>query len=508
MPVADMDDRRGVDQALGRILDAATLGDAVQRLRDFFVGQLDFDGTSGTIPLHKPDLPSEAILIARRESIPVVAVALPRAERVLRTHIQDALGELRNPLGREVLLVITDESRDYWHFVYPSYQGDREILRRMVIQSGQPRRTVVERLAGIFDDARTFDLRKALDNAYDVEAVTTRFFKEYGEIFHDVMDRIEGLPESGDRRLFVQRLFNRLMFIAFVQRKGWLRFNGDKDYLDALWRDYQKKRTAEENFYQNRLWLLFTAGLNTPNSVNIVGAKRDAWLESVVGDVPYLNGGLFDPDKNKADGKIAVPDECIDAILNGLFKRFNFTVTESTPWDVEVAVDPEMLGKVFEKLVTGRHETGSYYTPKPVVGFMCREALKGYLQTSCPGETAAAVERFVDDVKHDATGLKNPEAVLDALRRITVCDPACGSGAYLLGMLHELLDLRHALFTTQHLDPISAYHRKREIIQNSVYGVDKDGFAVNIACLRLWLSLVVEFDGEVKHLRTYSPAGR
>jgi type I restriction-modification system DNA methylase subunit len=170
-----------------------------------------------------------------------------------------------------------------------------------------------------------------------------------------------------------------------------------------------------------------------------------------------------------------------------------FTVTESTPLDVEVAVDPEMLGRIFEELVTGRHESGSYYTPKPIVSFMCREALKGYLETNAAGESKEAIERFVE--KHEPDDLRNAESVLDALRRVKVCDPACGSGAYLLGMLHELLDLRAALFQSRRLDSLSVYQRKLEIIQTNVYGVDIDPFAVNIARLRLWLSLAVDFEG-------------
>src|SRR5216117_4527981 len=101
-------------------------------------------------------------------------------------------------------------------------------------------------------------------------------------------------------------------------------------------------------------------------------------------------------DDDDKDTSIAIPDKAINSVLHDLFDRFNFTVTESTPLDVEVAVDPEMLGKVFEELVTGRHETGSYYTPKPIVSFMCREALKGYLQTKLPGEALTAIEQFVD----------------------------------------------------------------------------------------------------------------
>jgi hypothetical protein len=134
-----------------------------------------------------------------------------------------------------------------------------------------------------------------------------------------------------------------------------------------------------------------------------------------------------------------------------------------------------------------------YYTPKPIVSFMCREALKGYLESKAATESKQAIERFVD--KHEPADLKDAEHVLDALRTVKVCDPACGSGAYLLGMLHELLDLRAALFQTRKLDAKSVYDRKLEIIQSNIYGVDLDQFAVNIARLRLWLSLAVDYEG-------------
>jgi hypothetical protein len=209
------------------------------------------------------------------------------------------------------------------------------------------------------------------------------------------------------------------------------------------------------------------------------------------GEVPFLNGGLFDlEDEYDVREKASVPNDAFAAILE-LFERYNFTVTESTPFDIEVAVDPEMLGKVFEKLVTGRHETGSYYTPGPVVAFMCREALKHYLAPVVRDE--AAIAAFVDE--NDPTKLTDPEAVLNALRSVKVCDPACGSGAYLLGMMKELLRLREALFAVHGLDDVTVYRRKLEIIQNNLYGVDIDLFAVNIAKLRLWLSLAVDFQG-------------
>ena len=171
--------------------------------------------------------------------------------------------------------------------------------------------------------------------------------------------------------MFTQTLFNRLMFLRFMERKGWLTFGGRKDYLRALYA--AARLSAKKSFYKGRLCPLFFEGLAVEGK-----QQTDAY-----GCVPYLNGGLFE--RSELDKQVTdLPDEVFAGILGdehagGLFYRYNFTVEESTPLDIEVAVDPEMLGKVFEELVTGRHESGSYYTPRPVVSFMCREALKGYL---------------------------------------------------------------------------------------------------------------------------------
>ncbi len=326
--------------------------------------------------------------------------------------------------------------------------------------------------------------------AFDVEAVTQKFFEEYGGIFKQVERQVRGVPgdkENPDaRRLYVQRLFNRLMFLYFVQKKGWLEFEGDKNYLRAL---YEAPLGEGQDFLKDRLHWAFFAGLNYPGDQP--ASDDDENLRRLRGNVPFLNGGLFDLEADGSDerGQVTIPHGTFDAILT-LFERYNFTVEESTPLDVQVAVDPEMLGKVFEELVTGRHETGSYYTPRPVVAFMCREALKGYLSAY---DSREAIARFVDG--DDASQLKNPEALLDALRRVRVCDPACGSGAYLLGMMQELMRLRHALLRDHRIDAETTYRKKLEIIQRNLYGADIDRFAANIAMLRLWLTLVIEYDG-------------
>lgn len=308
------------------------------------------------------------------------------------------------------------------------------------------------------------------DQAFDVEAVTRLFFKEYRRIFEQIEGSVTELAEDA-RRLFIQKLFNRLIFIVFLERKGWLRFGERTDYLQALWDDYQqrgKQNNPQANFYWDRLHPLFLSGLNNPQ--NLMAINQGGYLQSIIGTVPYLNGGQFEAEDDDNNRNIRMPDALFAMTIDALFYRYNFTIAESTPLDLEVAVDPEMLGKIFEELVTGRHETGSYYTPKPIVSFMCREALKGFLQTTVD-EPPATIARFVDE--DDASGLRNPETVLEALRRVTVCDPACGSGAYLLGMLQELLSLRASLFTAKNVDARSVYQRKLEIIQNNIYGVDK-----------------------------------
>ncbi len=406
------------------------------------------------------------------------------------------------------LFLFSNRDQTHWHFLNVRYEKDgdthaRRVHRRITVGPYERLRTATERISMLDIASLTHDLfgisplviQRRHDEAFDVEAVTKDFFRAYRAIFEQAEALITGV-EGDARRLFTQRLFNRLLFLVFLERKGWLTFSQSYEYLLALWKAHQQEKAGDEstNFYRDRLQPLFFAGLNTPNEVNVVAIRRDGFLQTRIGQVPYLNGGLFEEDELDRDPNIQVPDEALAPAIHDLFYRYNFTVTESTPLDIEVAVDPEMLGKIFEELVTGRHETGSYYTPKPVVAFMGQEALKGYLETACTGESQKAIAAFVEE--REAASLKNPERVLEALRTVKICDPACGSGAYLLGMLHELLDLRAALFAARQIDPLTAYQRKLEIIQNNLYGVDLDPFAVNIARLRLWLSLIVEFEGE------------
>jgi TaqI-like C-terminal specificity domain/Eco57I restriction-modification methylase len=491
MSTSNMQEVFHIDRHVRDLLEARDEGAAVIALRKLFVEELDFQTRAGTIALHGAELPPNATRVAERDGVQVVAVRLTTQGRVLVRNIREALKQIRETLNGDILLAAGNAHGGEWHLVYPSLRGEKEILRRIVLTRGQPHRTVVTQLAKAYDQARRGDLRAALESVYDVEAVTKDFFREYSRVFRHAESLITGLPDDNDRRLFCQTLFNRLMFIYFLQRKGWLTFKGSADYLHALWNDTIQRG---ENFYESRLRLLFFVSLSSPRNEKYDMAR--SFAEEKTGKVPFLNGGLFSEDRLDKVSDVSVPNEAIEPLLNEIFQRFNFTISESTPYDVQVAVDPEMLGKVFEELVTGRHDTGSYYTPRPIVSFMCRGALKGYLQTQVPELTDEAVSRYVDD--NDVSGITQHQAtrILNALELITVVDPACGSGAYLLGMMQELLECEIALYNPQLLSGArSLYDMKLRIIERNVYGVDIDLFAVNIAMLRLWLSLIIEYEG-------------
>ncbi len=330
---------------------------------------------------------------------------------------------------------------------------------------------------------------EAVHSAFSVQPVTEAFFKYYKAAYDDAVALLAPQLGQQDAEQFTQTLFNRLLFVQFVSRKGWLKFNGDTDYLNALWHDYQTT-PSETNFYRGRLSTLFFAGLNNPQSQNL-----SAGVQPLIGDVPFLNGGLFEETDLDRSAVNAVPDEAVAPLLTDLFNRYNFTVTEATPLDTEVAVDPEMLGKLFEETVNERHSNGAYYTPRPVVAFMCREAIKGYLSgKGIAGLDDAKIADLVDQRNPDAITPQQALEIANAVSGMKAVDPACGSGAFLLGMLQEILALNDSLFRAGHTAE-SLYDQKLGIITDNIYGVDKDVLAVSTAMLRLWLSLAVDFDG-------------
>lgn len=416
----------------------------------------------------------------------------------LRRVLRGLVNNRRNPShlpawDRDDLLFICTYRWTHYaivHFEQPQGHGRAARLATFGWNPDSPNRTLIEHnlphltWPGDPPDAEAW--RRQWLRAFDKEKLTDEYFRKLVSIFDEALvseiQKSPGMKDAETARAAALILMNRLLFLSFIQRKGWL--DGKTDYLIRAFEAHRAKPKSR-SFYADVLHPLFLA-LSLPRR------DRESALGSIEASrlrgIPFLNGGLFEPQASFTSGDLHVTNATFARLFDELLERYNFTVTEDTDLDIEVAVDPEMLGKIFEELVTGRHETGAYYTPKPIVAFMCREALKGYLGGG------ASIERFVDE--REPEGLIDPEAVLEKLKAIRVCDPACGSGAYLVGMLHELLDLRRCLFTAHRIDPVTDYQRKLKTIQDCLYGVDIDPTAVNLARLRLWLTLAVDFEGE------------
>ncbi|MPY67185.1 hypothetical protein F8S09_10845 [Deinococcus sp. SDU3-2] len=346
-------------------------------------------------------------------------------------------------------------------------------------------------------------------DAFNVERVTRRFFETYRRLFRHVRDVIraenpgarigpyERSTTHDDPTLhaFTQRLLGRLLFLYFIQKKGWL--SGQGDYITRLYED--TVAAPGGNFYRDGLEVLYFATLNTPQ-------PRTGGLP---GDIPYLNGSLFEreyPDTTVLN----LPNRLFDPAWAGdgaedpggilhVLNNFNFTVGESAALEQDISLDPEMLGKVFENLMEEEEaaQSGTFYTPRSVVQFMAEETLTRFLadQTGLPQERLLPLTAN-DSEAHD---LSTPEAraLKDALADVRVLDPAVGTASMLVGMLSAMIRIRRSLEARILNTPIpegspAIAEWKREYIQHCLYGVDIKHEAIEIARLRLWLSLVVD----------------
>ena len=385
-----------------------------------------------------------------------------------------------------------------------------------------------------------------LESAFNVEVVTKDFFEKYKKLFLDTKEALDKIvakdekikadfqEKNIDTADFAKKLLGQIVFLYFLQKKGWFGVTrdavwgtGPKNFLRLL---FEKMIADYKNFFNDILEPLFYEAL---------AKERDKDFYSRFNcKIPFLNGGLFDPisDYDWVHTDILLPDDLfsnhvrtkegdIGTGILDIFDRYNFTVKEDEPLEKEVAVDPEMLGKVFENLleVKNRKSKGTYYTPREIVHYMCQESLVNYLTT----ETDSKVKR--DDietlirvgetaVEHDSRVVahgeetetykfklpqsirKNASLIDESLEKIRACDPAVGSGAFLVGMMTEVIRARNTLSSYLPKNNRSIYSFKRHAIQNCLYGVDIDPGAVEIAKLRLWLSLVVD-EEDIKQIK-------
>ncbi|WP_373775420.1 Eco57I restriction-modification methylase domain-containing protein [Porphyromonas loveana] len=419
----------------------------------------------------------------------------------------------------DAALVVFD-SDDHWRLSFIcDIKGEATSPKRYTYVFGDNDslyKTPVERFDFLQKKGISFE---NLKEAFSVEALSKEFFDKYRKHYADFVEYITGkqyvkstkgwiekqthephpqLQEQffGDEkrvRDYIKKLLGRIVFLHYLQRKGWLGVpqnkswgEGDTDFMRHLFEYATEEQRAD--FIEEILEPLFYDALNTNRGSD--GDLFDTQVEfPKVGTslrIPYLNGGLFEADEND---KLTVqfPSVYFKNLLD-FFSQYNFTIDENDPSDAQVGVDPEMLGRIFESLLEDNKDKGAFYTPKEIVQYMCRESLIAYLQTDQREEDKDCIRQFV--LTHDAVLLGDLKGDINQrLCDVKICDPAIGSGAFPMGLLRELFFCRSAI------NPNivgNATNIKRHIIQNNIYGVDIERGAVDIARLRFWLSLIVD----------------
>ncbi len=361
-------------------------------------------------------------------------------------------------------------------------------LQKLWLDPTAPRRSELDILAGLAVNgaASPSDLAIAHTRALDREGITRRFFAEFRRRRAELAAGLTGLqPEAEQDRLDLALiLLSRLLFLYFIQRKGWLA--GDTAYLRHL---YEAALADGVPFHRRRLKHLFFGALNRP-------PQQRGKYARLLGELPYLNGGLFErqPLERRYSG-LDIPDECFAPIYYDFLDKYQFTLREDQPADQDVAVDPEMLGKVFEGLMAGsqRGSTGAFFTPRPLVERLVDGALTAYFTRVSDCDPALIEELLAGGLPEIDPSLR--ASLATHVRAIRVLDPAVGSGAFLLAVLQRLERLRDALEGGPS-NSFDRFERRQRIIQSNLHGVDLNGAAVRLCELRLWLALVVDVEVE------------
>ena len=382
--------------------------------------------------------------------------------------------------------------------------------------------------------------------AFSVEALSKRFFDDYKKqytrfvdflsetktkTYNDFESLVTVYANQEDRksqtekniRDYVKKLLGRIVFIQFLQKKGWMGVpqdstwgSGDTAFLKNLFK--YSTEAQQENFLDEVLEPVFSNALDSDRRDNndLFDTNVNFASGSIV-KIPYLNGGLFERD-SLDELQVRFPKEYF-ADLFDLFDQYNFTIDENDPNDAVVGVDPEMLGLIFENLLEDNKDKGAFYTPKKIVQFMCKESLIQYLKQSIKdfiekeskrknkdiailndaklllAEDGKVISDFVNTNESSKTIDIRTNAILinHLLSVVKICDPAIGSGAFPLGLLNEIFNCRRALHNIIDSNSvISNASLKKEILQKNIYGVDIEKGAVDIARLRFWLSIIVD----------------
>lgn len=405
----------------------------------------------------------------------------------------------------------------YWDEEYNQIKEETHPKRyTYVLGKGESIKTALSQFDWLLHEIRNKEITiKDLIKTFSVEKISNEFFKKYFDQFKLLAGYISDNPdafsffksqvdknktnkeqqEDAEKlvRQFVKKLMGRIVFLYFLQKKGWLGVpanepwgNGEKNFISKLFNSFDDKN----DFYNKCLAPLFF------NTLNKERYNNNDIFEITQTRIPYLNGGLFDKDQIEPDTIKIKPD--LFANLFEFFDQYNFTIDENSPDDQDIGIDPEMLGLIFENLLEDNKDKGTFYTPKEVVHFMCKESISQYVADTLK---ATATEKELNEIstyikqsgKIDLEVIKRyAERIDKALTDCKICDPAIGSGAFPMGMVFEIMRLKKELHAFYKQEDFIYLKEKLNIIKNNIYGVDLDKGAVDIARLRFWLSLIVD----------------
>ena len=403
-----------------------------------------------------------------------------------------------------ILFHYDNEPQRPWRFSYVYKErttaATRAVAKRYTYVFGKDyrSRTAVERFISL---ARSPKTDEDFAKAFSVEALGDEFFDKYRELYADFVQYITGkryVKESGkwiekkihdanqqlktsfdgDDKLvrdYIKKMFGRIVFLYFLQRKGWLA--GNRQYMHNLF----YSSDLQDNFLDGVLEPLFFGVLNTRPEHRTVDIASLPDSDKI----PYLNGGLFQQDE--IDERTCIFPADYFKCLFDFFDQYNFTIDENDPEDAEVGIDPEMLGRIFENLLEDNKDKGAFYTPKEIVEYMCRESIIAYLLNGIPERSHELIRNFVETLDADSLNNEQRKYLAKKLVEVKICDPAIGSGAFPMGIVNILSKIYLALGLVR-----DRAKMKRHIMEQNIYGVDIEKGAVDIARLRFWLAMVVD----------------
>ncbi|MGH7548500.1 MAG: Eco57I restriction-modification methylase domain-containing protein [Gemmatimonadales bacterium] len=443
----------------------------IDDLRDLF-GALGFTAARETVPpgpwLGEGQAETAGVsritLVARYDAFRVFALEARDAERAVRAAAQ----RLAAQAERGLVCAFAQSPRRLLCASWRAAGAGPSVRVAALPLAPVPGRSLgtLERFAPTPGET-SLSLSLRIGEALASERIGPRFFKAFRAVLERLTDRLPAPPSRADRHALALTTLTRVLFLYFVQAKGWL--DGDRRYLIHR---FDAALAARRGFHRHVFDPLCFGALNRPPGDRSKGARA-------LGTLPFLNGGLFEPTAlERRHGPAAWTNGDWRDAFDALFERFHFSVRETDEGDL---VAPDMLGRVFEGVMDPdeRRSSGSYYTPAALVRELVRAGLAAALVSRCALASRAA--------EHWIYRREPPDRPPD-LARFTLLDPAVGSGAFLLGALEELTALRCA--TGEH--PVAVV--RRDVVAHSLFGVDVKLTAVRLAELRLWLALVADND--------------